>query len=143
MLSWHDERASLQGGSMAKVTGFGGAFLRANDPESLHAWYEQHLGISRRDGCFAFQHGPQQAHIAVAFFPKTSDYFPVSQPAMLNFQVDDLDSVMQRLASVGVSIDPKREEYEYGRFGWFTDPEGNRVELWEPPAQPSSQETIS
>jgi predicted enzyme related to lactoylglutathione lyase len=53
---------------------------------------------------------------------------------MLNFQVDDLDAVLDRLASAGVTVDPKREDCDYGRFGWFTDPEGNRVELWQPPA---------
>jgi predicted enzyme related to lactoylglutathione lyase len=53
---------------------------------------------------------------------------------VLNFQVDDLDGVLDRLSSAGVVIDPKREAYEYGRFGWFTDPEGNQVELWQPTA---------
>jgi predicted enzyme related to lactoylglutathione lyase len=51
---------------------------------------------------------------------------------MLNFQVDDLDALLDQLASEGVDVDPKREDYDYGRFGWFTDPEGNRVELWQP-----------
>ncbi len=57
----------------------------------------------------------------------------VSQPAMLNFQVDDLNGVLEKLSAAGVSVDAKREEYDYGRFGWFTDPEGNKVELWQPP----------
>jgi predicted enzyme related to lactoylglutathione lyase len=70
--------------------------------------------------------------MVVSFFPKSSDYFPVSQPAMLNFQVDDLDGVLGKLAAAGLSVDPKREDCEYGRFAWFTDPEGNRVELWQP-----------
>jgi predicted enzyme related to lactoylglutathione lyase len=120
---------------MARVTGLGGAFLRANDPKALYAWYEQHLGIGAHDGCFSFAHETQRAYIAVAFFPKASDYFPVWQLAMLNFQVDNLDAVLDKLASAGVSVDPKREDYEYGRFGWFTDPEGNRVELWQPTQQ--------
>jgi predicted enzyme related to lactoylglutathione lyase len=115
---------------MAKVTGLGGAFLRANDPKALYSWYEQHLGISPQHGCFSLDPGTQQ--ISVAFFSKTSDYFSVSQPAMLNFQVDDLDGVLDRLSSAGVTVDPKRDDYDYGRFGWFTDPEGNRVELWQP-----------
>ena len=122
------------GGDTAKVTGFGGAFLRADDPKALYAWYERHLGVSGPDGCFSFPADTQRAHIAVAFFPKSSDYFPVSQPAMLNFQVDDLNAVLDELQSAGVAVDPKREDYDYGRFGWFTDPEGNRVELWQPPA---------
>lgn len=119
---------------MAQVTSFGGVFLRCDDPKSLYSWYEQHLGISRNNGCFTFEGEAQKAAIAVAFFPKTSDYFPASQPAMLNFQVDDLDGVLDKLAAAGVVVDPKREDYGYGRFGWFTDPEGNRVELWQPAA---------
>lgn len=74
----------------------------------------------------------QSGPIAVAFFPRKSDYFPVAQPAMLNFQVDDLDTLLDHLTAAGVTVDPKRETYEYGKFGWFTDPEGNRVELWQP-----------
>lgn len=117
---------------MAKVTGLGGAFVRANDPKALYAWYERHLGIGSPYGSFLFSKDTQRAKIAVAFFPKSSDYFPVSQPAMLNFQVDDLDALLDQLSSAGVSVDPKREQHEYGRFGWFTDPDGNRVELWQP-----------
>jgi predicted enzyme related to lactoylglutathione lyase len=117
---------------MAKVTGLGGAFLRAEDPKALYAWYEQHLGIASPNGSFSFPHESQRACTAVAFFPKSSEYFPVSQPAMLNFQVDDLDAFLDRRSAAGVQVDPKREDYDYGRFGWFADPEGNRVELWQP-----------
>src|SRR5882724_4768738 len=125
---------------MAKITGLGGAFLRVNDPKALYAWYEEHLGIVSSDGCFAFPKEGQRASIVVSFFPRSSDYFPASQPAMLNFQVDDLDAVLDRLIGAGVSVDPKREDYDYGRFGWFTDPEGNRVELWQPPsAEPGTE----
>jgi predicted enzyme related to lactoylglutathione lyase len=117
---------------MAKITGFGGAFLRAENPSALYAWYEEHLGISSSKGCFVFPKDGQRASIAVSFFPHSSDYFPVKQPAMLNFQVDDLDGVLDHLIAVGTSVKPKREDYSYGRFGWFTDPEGNQVELWQP-----------
>ena len=117
---------------MAKVTGFGGAFLRAENPQALYDWYSQHLGLAAPYGSFVFSKENQQADIAIAFFPKSSNYFPASQPAMLNFQVDDLEGILNRLAAEGVPIDEKREQCEYGRFGWFTDPEGNRVELWEP-----------
>ena len=58
---------------------------------------------------------------------------------MLNFQVDDLDALLDRLAADGVPVDPKRDSAEYGRFGWFTDPEGNRVELWQPPSAPRAE----
>ncbi len=118
---------------MAMITGLGGAFLRADNPKALYAWYEQHLGISAPHGSFLFPAQSQKAKIAVSFFPRASDYFPSSQPAMLNFQVDNLDEVLDKLSAAGVSVDPKREQHEYGKFGWFTDLEGNRVELWEPP----------
>jgi predicted enzyme related to lactoylglutathione lyase len=86
---------------MAKVTGLGGAFLRAADPKALYAWYEEHLGISSPEGSFSFPRETQRAYIAVAFFPKSSQYFPVSQPAMLNLQVDDLDEMLEKLDAAG------------------------------------------
>jgi predicted enzyme related to lactoylglutathione lyase len=117
---------------MAGITGMGGAFLRAADPEALYAWYEKHLNLKRRHGCFLFEAANQTGDAVVSFFPRDSDYFPLSQPAMLNFQVDDLDALLDRLIAEGVDVDPKRERHEYGSFGWVTDPEGNRVELWQP-----------
>jgi predicted enzyme related to lactoylglutathione lyase len=91
--------------------------VRADNPEALYAWYEKHLGISSPHGFFCFAHETQRAYIAVAFFPRSSQYFPVSQPAMLNFQVDDLNGVLEKLSAAGVSVDAKREECDYGRFG--------------------------
>jgi predicted enzyme related to lactoylglutathione lyase len=120
---------------MAGVTGFGGAFVRSNDPKALYAWYEKHLGLKPQHGTFIFEAAGQRGAIAVTFFPKDAAYFPVTQPAMLNFQVDDLDAVLDGLIAAGVEVDAKRERSDYGSFGWFTDPEGNRVELWQPPAE--------
>ena len=117
---------------MASVTGFGGAFVRVNDPEALYTWYEQHLGLSRLHGTFAFPAAAQRGKIAFTFFRQTDEYFSPTQKVMINLQVDDLDALLDRLASQGVTVDPKRESYSFGKFGWFTDPEGNRVELWEP-----------
>jgi predicted enzyme related to lactoylglutathione lyase len=117
---------------MARITGIGGAFIRVDNPDELYAWYEKHLGLTHPGGCFTFDKEDQRASIAVAFFPRSSDYFPTGQPAMLNFQVDDLDGLLDGLISAGVSVDPKRDDSSYGRFGWFTDPAGNRVELWQP-----------
>ncbi len=119
---------------MASITGFGGAFLRANDPEALYQWYERHVGIVRSDGSFAFPAATQRAQVVLAFFGQDQAYFPLTQRAMINLQVDDLDGVLDRLAAEGVTVDPKRERYDFGNFGWFTDPEGNRVELWQPAA---------
>jgi predicted enzyme related to lactoylglutathione lyase len=119
---------------MARATGIGGAFLRAQDPQSLYRWYEQHLGLKTQNGCWMFEPAELKAYTVVSFFPRGSEYFPPSQPVMLNFQVDDLDAVLDALIAAGVEVDPKRDRHEYGNFGWFTDPEGNRVELWQPPA---------
>jgi len=117
---------------MASITGFGGAFIRANDPEALYQWYEQHLGLTRPDGSFTFPAAAQRAQVVFAFFERDDAYFPPAQPAMINLQVDDLDGVLDRLQAAGVPVDPNRESYGFGKFGWFWDPEGNRVELWEP-----------
>jgi predicted enzyme related to lactoylglutathione lyase len=117
---------------MAGVTGFGGAFLRASDPDALYAWYESALGLQRSGGSFLFEVEGQRGPVALAFFARTEEYFPAHQPVMLNFQVDDLDAMLKVLQSAGAVVDSKREDHEYGRFGWFNDPEGNRVELWEP-----------
>ncbi len=122
---------------MTRVTGVGGVFLRATDPEKLYAWYEQHLGIKRtEDGAITFfSDGPREMTI-LAFFPNDTKYFgPGGQRAMLNFRVDDLDAVLEKLKAAGVDVDPKREDADYGRFAWFNDLEGNRVELWQLPVE--------
>ena len=120
---------------MAKVTGLGGAFLRANDPKALYAWYGTHLGVDAAGGFITFPRGEQSADSIVTFFKKTSDYFPLAQGAMLNLQVDDLDGVLEKLRTAGADVDPKVDDSEFGKFGWFADPEGNRVELWQPPKE--------
>jgi predicted enzyme related to lactoylglutathione lyase len=117
---------------MPRATGIGGVFLRARDPKALYAWYEKHLGLPLTYGTFAIPAEQERASIAFAFFSEKSEYFPVTQPAMINLQVDDLDGLLEQLTGAGVEVDPKRESADYGKFGWFTDPEGNRVELWQP-----------
>jgi len=112
--------------------GFGGAFVRVQDPEALYRWYERHLGLTRTNGSFEFPAAEQRAQVVLAFFGADEDHFPPAQPVMLNLQVDDLDGVLDRLVAAGATVDPDRPAYHFGRFGWFTDPEGNRVELWEP-----------
>lgn len=81
------------------------------------------------------------AFIVLAPFPQGSDYFPTSQPAMLNFQVDDLDALLDRLIAVGVEVDLRRETHGYGKFGWLNDPEGKRAEIWQPPDAPHRSAT--
>ena len=124
---------------MKGVTGIGGVFFKADNPSTLYQWYEKHLGIQLEpNGQGASFHWrdsqDQDAFTAWAIFPRNSDYFsPSRQPFMLNYRVDDLDGLLEELRAAGVWIDSKREDYDYGRFAWIMDPEGNRIELWEPP----------
>ncbi|MGA7858270.1 MAG: VOC family protein [Terracidiphilus sp.] len=120
---------------MAKAVGFGGVFLKARDAKVLSAWYATHLGIpSQGGGSLAFD-GPESMGMTVfSHFPDSTKYFGDGpQTSMVNFRVDNLDELLTQLAQADVRIDPKREDHEYGRFAWVWDPEGNRVELWEPP----------
>jgi predicted enzyme related to lactoylglutathione lyase len=115
-----------------RVLGIGGFFFRAEDPAALARWYEQHLGIEcAPDGDEIWQ---QEAGLTVfAPFPADTEYFGRrDQQTMLNFRVGDLDAMLSQLRGVGADVDAKVEDYDYGRFGWVTDPEGNRIELWEP-----------
>jgi glyoxylase I family protein len=110
------------------VTGIGGVMFRAEDPEALSAWYKKHLGI---DG-----HKWQQQAGPTAFAPsaKDTEYFgKKSQQFMLNFRVDDLDGQLKELKANGVTIVKEAEAYDgIGRFASIEDPEGSRIELWEP-----------
>jgi predicted enzyme related to lactoylglutathione lyase len=124
--------------NMQRVTGIGGIFFKAKDPEKLYQWYEKHLGICREshgDGV-SFRWADDRAEPGMtvwAIFPSDTKYFnPSASPFMINFRVADLDAVLSTLKSEGVEIDSKREDYDYGRFAWIMDPEGNRIELWEP-----------
>ena len=119
---------------MAKAVGIGGVFLRARDPKALSAWYALHLGIPSQDGGSLAFDGPESTGMTVfAHFPADTRYFGDGpQQAMVNFRVDNLDQLLAQLSQAGVRIDPKRDDYAYGRFAWIWDPEGNRVELWEP-----------
>ncbi len=118
---------------MAGVTGIGGIFFRSRDPEALYRWYEEHLGITREaDGSVLFR-WQEPGETVFAIFPHDTEYFGASgQPFMINFRVDDLDALLAVLDASGVEIEPRREEYAFGKFAWITDPDGNRVELWEP-----------
>src|SRR5579863_9190727 len=128
---------------MKRVTGIGGIFFKAENPEKLYEWYEKHLGIkSGPQGQGAMLHwredeNPERRGMTVwALFEKHSKYFNPSRSSfMLNYRVDDLDGLLKALAEEGVEIDPKRQDADYGRFAWIMDPDGNRIELWEPPKE--------
>ena len=126
---------------MKRVTGLGGLFFKAKDPNTMYEWYEKHLGIQREpDGSGAMFHWrdaaqPEQTGLTIwSIFPQDTKYFGTgSSPFMMNFRVDNMEELLKALREEGVTIDPKVEEYDFGKFAWIIDPEGNRIELWEPP----------
>jgi predicted enzyme related to lactoylglutathione lyase len=128
-----DERARRP-----RVTGIGGIFFKARDPKALVQWYRQHLGIAAEDSVALFtwlggKQGKVRGHTVWSIFPEDTKYFGEGATFMINYRVKDLDAVLADLRKEGVKVARKVEESEYGRFGWVTDPEGNRIELWEPP----------
>lgn len=128
---------------MKRVIGLGGIFFKARDPQKLAAWYKEHLGLEVEDwGGAMFREGAgadlkpsRQSQTLWSPFEDTTDYFqPSEKPFMINYRVHDLDALLAQLRSEGVEIDPKPpEKSEFGYFAWLMDPEGNRIELWEPP----------
>lgn len=123
----------------ARVTGIGGIFFRAKDPKGLVRWYRRHLGIAIEDSVALFtwrggKNGKAKGHTVWSVFPADTTYFGADSASfMINYRVKDLDAVLEALRAERVEVDRKVEDSEYGRFGWITDPEGNRIELWEPP----------
>lgn len=118
---------------MATVTGIGGLFFRARDPKALGEWYATHLGISAgADGTPWLQAaGPT----VFAPFDADTDYFPADRQWMMNYRVDDLSGLMASLKAAGIAVETRPEwDGDYGRFARIHDPEGNPVELWQPPA---------
>jgi predicted enzyme related to lactoylglutathione lyase len=118
-----------------RVLGIGGVFLKARDPQALAAWYREHLGVpveaSQTYGIFTSQAASEKT--VWSTFPVDTAYFgPGSAPFMFNYRVRNLDAMRAQLRAVGAWVDDRTEEYDYGRFGWASDPEGNRFELWEP-----------
>jgi predicted enzyme related to lactoylglutathione lyase len=125
---------------MERVTGIGGVFFKARDSQALGEWYRTHLGIDVQDwGGAAFSWGegsdePKGVTIWTPFKGDTRYFEPSTASFMLNYRVRDLDAMLAQLRAAGVQVDDKVEDSEYGRFGWAMDPEGNRLELWQPPA---------
>jgi len=118
---------------MERVLGIGGVFFRAREPDTLRAWYAEHLGVELEDyGGITFW--AEAGDVTVwAIFPATTEYFGAGErQAMINYRVSDLDAMLGQLRATGVNVEADVQEEEFGRFGWATDPEGNRFELWEP-----------
>jgi predicted enzyme related to lactoylglutathione lyase len=114
-----------------RVLGIGGYLLRATDPEALTAWYRECLGLDVDEhGQWQQESGPT----VFATFERDTDYFGArDQQTMLNFRVTDLDAMLAQLRGKGADVDEEVQEMDgVGRFGWVTDPEGHRIELWQP-----------
>lgn len=114
------------------VQGIGGVFFRARDPEALRAWYAEQLGIDMEDYGTTFTAAEGDQTVWAPFAADTEYFGPTGQQSMVNFRVRDLDAMLDQLRAAGVAVDERVEEMEFGRFGWATDLEGNRFELWEP-----------
>ena len=126
---------------MRRVTGIGGIFMSARDPKGLREWYKAHLGIDVQDwGGAAFRWidadgAPVGGTTAWSIMPDEGDAFaPSTAPFMVNYRVADLRALLDALRDEGCNVLDRLDESEYGKFGWVIDPEGNKVELWEPPA---------
>lgn len=119
---------------MEKVNGIGGVFFRAQDPASLADWYERHLGVRQpgetyEEGSWWQQKGPT----VFTPFPADAEYFgDDSRQWMVNFRVDDMDAMVGQLTKAEIEVDVDTESYPNGRFAQLYDPEGNRIQLWEP-----------
>lgn len=116
---------------MQKVNGIGGLFFRARDPENLRKWYQDTLGIEMTPGAWN-----QQAGTTVFMpFEADTDYFAGGQQWMINFRVNDLTAMIAQLRANGIEVETRAEwDSEVGHFARIHDPEGNPIELWEPPA---------
>jgi predicted enzyme related to lactoylglutathione lyase len=114
---------------MAKAMGIGGIFFRSQDTKALAEWYETHLGVTG--------YWDTSAGMTVfAPFKQETDYFPAAKQWMINFRVDDIDGLISQLKTAGIAVETRAEwdTPETGRFARIVDPEGNQVELWQPPA---------
>lgn len=129
-------------GEKGRAIGVGGVFFRSPDPQRLGNWYGEVLGLAveswgdTRGSSFAPEDMPENAFTVWSAFKSDTGYFGApTQAFMINLVVDNLDAALARVAAAGGEVIPDREDHDYGRFGWFVDPDGNRVELWEPPPE--------
>jgi len=125
---------------MKRVTGIGGVFFKSTDPKALGEWYARHLGIDVEEwGGAAFKwvtpENPSGMGSTVwsPFKEDTSYFAPSAASFMINYRVEDLHALLAALRAEGCQVEDKVEESEYGKFGWVVDPEGNKLELWQPP----------
>ena len=131
---------------MAKVIGVGGIFFKSKNGKKLGAWYRKNLGVDVQawgGAAFSWEEKPKSAHerftVWSPFASDTKHFAPSRESYMINYIVDDLDALLKKLRKARVKIDAKGiEASEYGRFAWVMDPEGRKLELWEPPLKKKS-----
>ena len=123
-----------------RVLGVGGVFFRSANPARLAKWYQETLGLlteawgSTHGASFSPEAMPANSFTVWSTFAVDTEYFgDPRQSFMINLVVDDLDAALDNIRAAGGDVIPEKEEHDFGRFGWFVDPDGNRVELWEPP----------
>ncbi len=119
-----------------RVTGIGGFFFKTKEPKKIKDWYNTHLGLNTDDyGCTFWWKDEEGKKCSTQWSPFKEDtkYFePSKKEFMMNFRVDDLEGLLKVLKKEGVTVVGEIEKYDYGKFGWIIDPEGNKIELWEP-----------
>jgi len=132
---------------MAKVTGLGGLFFKAEDTDKTREWYSRHLGIPFTEWGgwgWEWRHRDNPGHIGRtewAPFKADTEYMaPSDKPFMMNFRVDDLDALIDQLKAAGVELVGEPEAHEYGKFAWIMDPNGIKIELWEPAGEVQTDE---
>ena len=124
---------------MKRVTGVGGIFFKSKNPKALGEWYRDHLGLDVQEWGGAAVPWVTDGNPAGAGttlwnpFKEDTSYFGPGKSFMINFRVHDLRALLAALRAEGCAVEAKVDESEYGKFGWVRDPEGNRVELWQPP----------
>ena len=119
-----------------RVTGLGGFFFKTKDPDHIKEWYKKHLGIPTDNYGWTFwwkDENCRDCSTQWSPFKMDTKYFePSEKPFMMNFRVENLRELLAALREEGVQVVGEIEEYDYGKFGWILDPEGNKIELWEP-----------
>ncbi len=131
-------KAVVKAEQRGRIVGIGGVFFKSADRDQMREWYSKHLGLADKGGGAMLpwrEHDdPQKEHVTVwTVFPATTNYFsPGNASFMINYIVDDLDALLDRLKQEGVKIDDKRMNESYGRFAWIYDLDGNKIELWQP-----------
>jgi predicted enzyme related to lactoylglutathione lyase len=121
-----------------RILGIGGIFFKSANQQQMREWYGKHLGLAAKGGevmlPWRAKDNPEKEYMTVwSVFPENTKYFEPNQAFMVNYIVDDVDALLERLQKEGVKIDPKRQNADYGKFAWIYDPDGNKIELWQPP----------